>query len=156
MLYDFIEFRNTMIKLYYRINIKNNKNTTVASNDKQMLSNKKKSSNDKKKVIDQLLKFQNTKISATALNANTLSAIIFGANAFNAAALSAFNRTKSEKTFQSSSLIKRGRDCFQKQSIIQLKNQSNLSIFLLSEINSLISLLRIWHTKSRQKKSTFY
>ena len=49
MLYDFFEFKNTIIKLYYRVNIEDNKNTNIVSNNKQMLSDEKKSSNDKKK-----------------------------------------------------------------------------------------------------------
>ena len=34
MFYDFIDFRNTIIKSYYRIDIENNENTAVVSNDK--------------------------------------------------------------------------------------------------------------------------
>ena len=151
MFYDFIEFRNTIIKLYYRIDIENNENTAVASNDEQIFSNEKKSSNDQKKIIDQSSKFQHTKISATAFNAIDFDAIIFDASAFNATALGAFNRTESEKTFQSSS-IKRFRGRFRKQSIIQLKNQSNLSNFLSNEIDSLTSLPRIPYAKSKRKK----
>ena len=49
MFYDFIDFRNTMIKSYYRIDIENNKNTAVASNNEQMFSNEKEFSNDQKK-----------------------------------------------------------------------------------------------------------
>ena len=44
--YDFIDFRSTMIKSYYRIDIENNENTTVVSNNEQMLLNEKKFSND--------------------------------------------------------------------------------------------------------------
>ena len=98
MLYDFIEFKNTMIKSYYQTNIKNNKNTTVASDDKQMFSNENEFSNDEK-IIDQFSKLHDTKINAITSNAITFSAIIFDANASNAAALSAFNQTKSEKKF---------------------------------------------------------
>lgn len=47
--YDFIEFKNTIIKLYYRIDIENNENTIVVSNDKQMFLNKKESCNNQKK-----------------------------------------------------------------------------------------------------------
>ena len=114
--YDFIDFRSTIIKSYYQTDIKNNKNTAVASNDEQMFSNKKKSSNDQKKIIDHFSKFQNTKINATGLSAADFGAIIFSAidfdaiisraNALNAIAFDAFNRTKSEEIFQSS-LIKR-------------------------------------------------
>ena len=161
MLYNFIDFRNTIIKSYYRTNIKDNENTAVASNDEQMFSNEKKTSNDQKKIIDHFSKFQNTKVNATALNATDFGAIIFSAidfgaiifraNTFNAIAFDVFNRTKSEKILQSSS-IKRFWNRFQKQSIIQLKNQSNLSIFLLNKIDSLISSLRIFYAKSRKKK----
>ena len=114
MFYDFIDFRSTMIKSYYRIDIEDNKNTATVSNDKQMFSDKKKFSNDLKKIIDHFSKFQNTKVNATAFSAADFGAIIFSAidfgaiifraNAFNAIALDAFNRTKSEKNFQSSSI----------------------------------------------------
>ena len=104
MLYDFIEFRNTIIKSYYRINIEDNKNTAIASDDEQMFSNEKKSSNDQKKIINQFSKFQHTKVNATALSAIDFDAIDFGAIilsavAFNAAAPNASNWTKSEETF---------------------------------------------------------
>ena len=59
MPYSFTEFKNTMIKLYYRANaknIENNKNTNIVSNDEQMFSNENKFSNDKK-TIEQSLKF---------------------------------------------------------------------------------------------------
>ena len=171
MFYDFIDFRSTMIKSYYRTDIKDNEDTAVASNDEQIFSNEKEFSNDKKKIIDHFSKFQNTKINATAFSAIdfgaiTLTAIDFGAATFsaidfgavtsrantpNAVAFGAFNRTKSKKNFQSSS-IKRLRGRFRKQSIIQLKNQSNLSIFLLNEIDSSISSLRILYAESRRKK----
>ena len=110
MFYDFIKFRNTMIKLYYRTSIKDNKNTTVVSDDEQMFSNENEFSNDEK-IIDQFSKLHDTEINAATPNAITSSAVIFDANASNAAALSAFNRAKSKKIFQSLS-IKRGRDRF--------------------------------------------
>ena len=91
MLYDFIKFRNTMIKSYYQINIKINENTIIALNDEQMFSNEKKSSNDEKKIIDQFSKFQNTKTNTITLNAIDFDAIIFDANAFNATAFDIFN-----------------------------------------------------------------
>ena len=104
MFYDFIEFKNTMIKSYYQISIENNENTNIVSNDEQMFSNENELSNDKK-VIEQFLKFQNTKISAIISNAvisNAIisNAIISNANAFNATAAVAFNQAKSEKTSQ--------------------------------------------------------
>ena len=160
MFYDFINFKNTIIKSYYRTDIENNKDTAVASNNKQMFLKEKEFSNNQKKIIDYFSKFQNTKVNAIAFNATDFDAIIFSAidfdaiifraNAFNAIAFDTFNRTKSEKIFQLSS-IKRFRNRFQKQSIIQLKNQSNLSIFLLNEINSSISSFRIFYVKSKKK-----
>ena len=33
MFYNFIEFKHTMIKLYYRVNIENNKNINIVSNN---------------------------------------------------------------------------------------------------------------------------
>ena len=117
MFYDFIDFRNTMIKSYYRTDIENNENTVVASNDKQMFSDEKEFSNDQKKIIDHFSKFQNTKINATALSAIDFDAIIFRADASNAIAFDVFNRMKSKKFFQSLS-IKRFRNRFRKQSII--------------------------------------
>ena len=110
MFYEFIEFKNTIIKSYYRISIEINENTIVVSNDEQMFSNENEFSNDEK-IIDQFSKLHDTKINAVTSNAITLSAIIFDTNAPNAAALSVFNRAKSKKIFQSSS-IKRGRGCF--------------------------------------------
>ena len=106
MLHDFIEFKNTMIKSYYRVsveNIENNKNTNIVLNDEQMFSNENKLSNDKK-TIEQFLKFQNTKINAITFNAIISSAIIsnaiiLDANAFNAIALDAPDRAKSKKKF---------------------------------------------------------
>ena len=166
MFYDFIEFKNTMIKSYYWTDIKNNENIAVVSNDEQMFLNEKEFPNDQKNIIDQSSKFQHTKISAIALNAIDFDAVIFDAtapnavdfdavifdaNASNAIAPGAFNRTKSEKFFQSLS-IKRVRDRFRKQSINQLKNQSNLSIFLLNKIDSSISSLCIPYAKSKKKK----
>ena len=150
MFYEFIEFKSTIIKSYYRINIEVNKNTTVISNDEQMFSDKNESPNDKK-IIDQSPELHDTKINAVTPSAVTLSAVTFDMNASNAAALSAFNRAKSEKISQLS-LIKRGRGCFRKQSIIQLKNQLNLSIFLLNEINSSISFSRTPYAESKRKK----
>ena len=152
MFYDFIEFRNTMIKLYYRINIKNNKNMIIASNDEQMFSNENEFSNDEK-IIDQSSKLHDTEINAVTPNAITLSAIIFDTNAFNATART-LNQAKSKKISQSSS-IKRDRDRSRKQSIIQLKNQSNLSIFLLNKIDSSISLFCTSYAESK-KKSMIY
>ena len=154
MLYDFIEFRNTMIKLYYRTDIENNENTAVVSNDEQMLSDEKKSSNDQKKTTDQPSELHDTEINAVALSTNTLNAATPSANAPNATAPDALSRAKSEKTLQSSS-IKRGRDRSQKQSIIQLKNQPNLSIFLSNKINSLVSSLRISYAKSKKKSMNY-
>ena len=136
-----------MIKSYYRASIKENKNTAIASDDEQMFSNEKKFSNNHKKIIDQFSEFQDTKISVT-----TLDTIIFGANASNATAFNVFNRAKSEKNFQSSSSIKRDQNCFRKRSIIQLKNQSNLSIFLLNKIDFSILSFRIPYAKSRRKE----
>ena len=151
MFYDFIKFRNTVMKSYYRINIENNENTAVVSNDEQMLSNENESPNDEK-TTDQSLKLHDTELSAVIPSAITSGAIIPGVNALNAAALNALNRAKSEETPQSSSSIKRGRSRFRKQSIIQLKNQPNLSIFLLSEIDSSISFFRIPYAESKRKK----
>ena len=153
MLYDFIEFRNTMIKSYYRANIENNENTTVASDNEQMFSDENEFSNDEK-IIDQFSKLHDTKINAVTSSANMSDAITLDGDAFNATAFDAFNRTKSKKTFQSSS-IKRERNRFRKQSIIQLKNQSNLSIFLLNKIDSLFSSLRISYAKSKKKNQRF-
>ena len=160
MLYDFIEFKSTMIKSYYRIsveNIENNKNTNIVSNDEQMHSNENKFSNDKK-AIEQFLKFQNTKTNAVTLSAIIPSAIILGAitlsaNALNAAALGASDLAESEKTPQSSS-IKRGRGRSRKQSNAQL-NQPNLTIFLLNEIGSSTSSSRIFYAKSTKKNQRF-
>ena len=154
MFYELIEFKNTIIKSYYQINIEVNKNTTVASNDEQMFSNENESSNDEK-ITDQFPKLHDTKINATTSSVITLSAIIFNTSASNAAALSAPNQTKSEKTLQLS-WIKRRRNCSQKQSIIQLKDQSNLSIFLLNEIDSSISFFRTPYAESKKKKSMNY
>ena len=145
MFYEFIEFKNTIIKSYYQISIEINENTTVVSNDEQMFSDENEFSNDEK-IIDQSLELHDTKT-----NAITLNAIIFDMDALNATALSAFNRAKSEKTLQSSS-IKRDRDHFRKQSIIQLKNQFNLSIFLLNKIDSSILSFRTLYAKSKKKK----
>ena len=117
MLYDSIDFRNTMIKSYYQTDIKDNEDTAVVSNDEQIFSNEKKFSNEQKKIIDQFSKFQNTKVNAIALSAIDFAAIISNANAFNAITFNVFNRTKSKKNFQSSS-IKRFRNRFRKQSII--------------------------------------
>ena len=121
MFYDFIDFRNTMIKSYYRIDIKDNENTTVVLNNEQMFSYEKKFSNDQKKIIDHFSKFQSTKINATAFSAINFDAIIFSAidfdaiifraNAFNAIAFDVFDRTKSEEILQLS-LIKRFRNRF--------------------------------------------
>ena len=152
MPYKFIEFRNTVIKSYYRISIRVNENTTVASNDEQMLSNEKEFSNDQKKIIDQSSELHDTETNAATSSAIILSATIFSADALNATAPNAFNRAKSEKTSQLSSSIKRGRGRSRKQSIIQLKNQSDLSIFLSIEIDSSISLPRTPYAKSRRKK----
>ena len=91
MPYDFIEFRNTMIKPYYRADIEDNKNTAIASNDEQMLLNEKEFSNDQKKATDQPPKFQHTGVSAAALNAIDLGAVIFDADASNATAPDASN-----------------------------------------------------------------
>ena len=127
MFYDFIDFRSTIIKPYYRIDIENNENTVIVSNDEQMFSNEKNFSNDQKKIIDHFSKFQNTKVNAAALSAINFDAIIFSAidfgavilraNAFNAITFDVFDRTKSKEIFQSSS-IKRFRNRFRKQSII--------------------------------------
>ena len=144
MLYNSTKFRNTMIKSYYRISIEDTKNTNIVSNDEQMFSNENELLNDKK-AIEQFLKFQNTKISAIISNA-----IISNANALNATTLDVFNRAKSEKTFQSSS-IKRGRNRFRKQSNAQL-HQSNLTIFLLNEIDLSTSSSRIFYAKFKKKK----
>ena len=112
--YIFIDFRSTMIKSYYRIDIEDNENTAVASNNEQMLSNKKEFPNDQKKIIDHFSKFQNTKVNATAFNAIDFDAIIFSAidfdaiifraDALNAITFDVFNRTKSKEIFQSSSI----------------------------------------------------
>ena len=90
MLYELIEFKNTIIKSYYQISTEVNKNTIVVSNDEQMLSDENESSNDEK-IIDQSSKLHDTGINAVTPNAITLSAIILDANAFNAAALSVSN-----------------------------------------------------------------
>ena len=150
MFYEFIEFKNTIIKSYYRISIKINENTTIVSNDEQMLSDEKKSSNDQK-IIDQFSKLHDTKINAITSSAINFNTIILNAGAFNATAFNIFNQMKSKKIFQSSSSIKRGRDCFRKQSIIQLKDQSDLSIFLLNENDSSISSFRTPYAKSKKK-----
>ena len=115
MLYDLIKFRNTMIKSYYRVSVKdieNNENTNIVSNNEQMLSDENEFSNDKK-VIEQFLKYQNTRVSAVtpsaAISGAIISnAIISSADAPNAAALDASDRAELEKISQSSS-IKRGR-----------------------------------------------
>ena len=96
MFYELIEFKNTIIKSYYRISIEVNENTTVVSNDEQMLSAEKEPSNDHEKIIDQFLKSQNTRASEIILNAITPnaitpSAIIFDADASNATAPSVSN-----------------------------------------------------------------
>ena len=91
--YEFIEFKNTIIKSYYRISIEVNGNTTIVLNDEQMFSNENESLNNQKKIIDQFLKFLNTKASAIIFNA-----ITFSADASNATASNVFNRAKSEKT----------------------------------------------------------
>ena len=59
MLYDFIEFKSTMLKSYYRIRTEDNENTNIVSNDEQMLSNENELPNDKK-ATEQFLEFQNT------------------------------------------------------------------------------------------------
>ena len=159
MFYDFIEFRSTVVKSYYRVNIENNENngdTAVVSDDEQMLSDEKEFSNDQKKTIDQFSKFQDTGASAIDFDAidfdaADFGAVILGADASNATAPNASNQTKSEEIFQSSS-IKRPRGRFRKQSIIQLKDQSNLSIFLLNEVDSSASSPRISYAKSRRKE----
>ena len=104
MLYDFIEFRNTMIKSYYWAsaeNIENNENTNIVSNDEQIFSNENEFSNDIK-IIEQFLKFQNTKISAITLsaaisNAIISDAVISNANAFNATAFDALIERNQKK-----------------------------------------------------------
>ena len=90
MFYDFIEFRNTVIKLYYQISIEINENTTVASNDEQMFSDEEEFSNNQK-IIDQSSKLHDTGINAATLNTINFNTIISSADAFNATALSAFN-----------------------------------------------------------------
>ena len=49
MFYDFIKFRNIVIKLYYQTSIKDNENTTVVSNDEQMFLDEKNLRTIKKK-----------------------------------------------------------------------------------------------------------
>ena len=153
-----MKFRNTMIKSYYRISIEKNEDTTVASNDEQMFSDEKKSPNDQKKIIDEPLKLHDTRLSAVISDAVissviTSNAIISNAVISDASAPSATasSQTESKKTSQSSS-IKRGQSRSRKQSIIQSKNQLNLSIFLLNEIDSSISSSRIPYAESRRKK----
>ena len=147
MFYEFIEFRSTVVKPYYRISIGVNGDTAVASNDEQMFSDEEESPNDQKKVIDQSSELHDTKI-----NAATPSAITLSADALNAAASSAPNRAESEETSQSSSSIKRGRGRLRKQSIIQLKNQPDLLIFLSIEIDSSASSPRTPYAESRRKE----
>ena len=98
MFYEFIEFKNTIIKSYYRINIEINKNTTVASNDEQMFSDEKKSPNDQK-IINQSSKLHDTEINAITFNAVNLNTTISSADALNAAVFSAFNRAESKEIF---------------------------------------------------------
>ena len=150
MLYDLIEFRSTTVKPYYRISIRVNKDTTVASNDKQIFSNEEKSPNDQKKATDQSPKLHDTGINAVTPSAIIPNAVIFSADASNAAAPDVFSRAESEEISQSSP-IKRGRGRFRKQSIIRLKNQSNLSIFLSNESDSSVSSPRTPYAESKKK-----
>ena len=147
MLYEFIEFRSTIIKSYYRIGTGVNENTIVVSDDEQVFSYEEEPSNDHEKIIDQSPESQDTGASAVTPNAANLSA-----GALNAAASGASNRAESEETSQSSSSIKRGRGRSRKQSIIQLKDQSDLSIFLSIEIDSSVSSPRTPYAESKRKK----
>ena len=146
MFYELIEFRSTVVKPYYRISIGVNKDTAVVSDDEQMLSDEKKPPNNHEKIIDQPLKSQDTGASAVIPNA-----AISSAGASNAAALGALSRAESEETSQSSS-IKRGRGRPRKQPIIRLKNQPDLSVFLLNKIDSSAPSPRTPYAESRRKE----
>ena len=148
--YELTEFRNTMVKPYYRASTEVNGDTAVVSDDEQVFSDENESPNDEK-ATDQSPKLHDTGLSAVTPGAVTPSAVTPGAVAPNAAAPNALNRAKSEETSQPSP-IKRGRGRPRKQPIIQSENQPDLSIFLLSEIDSSTPSPRTPYAESRRKK----